>query len=126
LQTSCSSALSDMDRLLLLGTRAHKYGGCSSPPLLPFWVGSGMIPFLSHLYFELLSRQNVQVADFDEVARFLALDGSILAESGKEALAVSASLDGSSSICPRCGGLVSEKRMQAHQQFWCQILDMEE
>jgi len=66
------------------------------------------------------------VADFDEVARFLALDGSILAESGKEALAVSASLDGSSSICPRCGGLVSEKRMQAHQQFWCQILDMEE
>ncbi len=30
--------------------------------------------------------------------------------------------EGASYVCPRCGGVVSVARQQAHQQLWCTAL----
>jgi len=65
------------------------------------------------------ARQEGIRIDDDKIFEQLGLGNSILAERGNEGLAVEASLDGSSGVCPKCQGLVSEKRMEAHILYWC-------
>ncbi|KAL4566248.1 hypothetical protein LXL04_030361 [Taraxacum kok-saghyz] len=44
---------------------------------------------------------------------------SILAESGRKQVMVDAFSDGSSFVCLKCGGLVSNSRKDEHFAFWC-------
>ncbi|XP_051139986.1 uncharacterized protein LOC127257559 [Andrographis paniculata] len=44
---------------------------------------------------------------------------SILAETGRTQIMLDAFSDGSSFICLRCGGLVSNHRRDEHEKFWC-------
>ncbi|XP_078439415.1 uncharacterized protein LOC144709676 [Wolffia australiana] len=43
----------------------------------------------------------------------------ILAESGRREVIVDAFMDGSSFVCSRCGGLVSNLRKDEHLAYWC-------
>ena len=40
-------------------------------------------------------------------------------ESGREGITDAALSDGSSYVCPRCGGVVSRSREQSHNEHWC-------
>lgn len=44
---------------------------------------------------------------------------SILAESGRMQVVLDAVSDGSSFICLKCGGLVSNHRKDEHYAYWC-------
>jgi len=44
---------------------------------------------------------------------------SILAESGRTQVVLDAVSDGSSFICLKCGGLVSNTRRDEHYTYWC-------
>lgn len=44
---------------------------------------------------------------------------SILAETGREQVVLDAFSDGSSFVCLKCGGLVSNHRKEEHFAFWC-------
>lgn len=44
---------------------------------------------------------------------------SILAESGRMQVVLDAVADGSSFICLKCGGLVSNHRKEEHYAYWC-------
>ncbi|GAA0139998.1 hypothetical protein LIER_01429 [Lithospermum erythrorhizon] len=44
---------------------------------------------------------------------------SILAETGREQVVLDAFSDGSSFVCLKCGGLVSNQRKEEHTAFWC-------
>lgn len=44
---------------------------------------------------------------------------SILAESGRMQVVLDAVSDGSSFICLKCGGLVSNHRKDEHYTYWC-------
>lgn len=50
------------------------------------------------------------------------LDGSsILSETGRSQIVLDAFSDGSSFICLKCGGLVSNLRKDEHYAYWCQV-----
>lgn len=44
---------------------------------------------------------------------------SILAETGRKQIMLDAFSDGSSFVCVKCGGLVSNHRRDEHYAFWC-------
>lgn len=44
---------------------------------------------------------------------------SILAETGRKQIVLDAFSDGSSFVCLKCGGLVSNLRKEEHYAFWC-------
>ncbi|CAK9177038.1 unnamed protein product [Ilex paraguariensis] len=44
---------------------------------------------------------------------------SILAETGRQQIVLNAFSDGSSFVCLKCGGLVSNHRKEEHYGFWC-------
>lgn len=44
---------------------------------------------------------------------------SILAETGRKQIVLDAFSDGSSFVCLKCGGLVSNLRKEEHCAFWC-------
>ncbi|XP_020599574.1 uncharacterized protein LOC110038982 [Phalaenopsis equestris] len=46
-------------------------------------------------------------------------DASILAQSGRMQIMLDAFADGSSFICLKCGGLVSNHRRDEHLMYWC-------
>ncbi|XP_021743917.1 uncharacterized protein LOC110709969 [Chenopodium quinoa] len=46
---------------------------------------------------------------------------SILAETGRKQIVLDAFSDGSSFICLKCGGLVSNHRKDEHYAYWCQF-----
>ncbi|GMH04007.1 hypothetical protein Nepgr_005846 [Nepenthes gracilis] len=46
---------------------------------------------------------------------------SILAETGRMQIVLDAFCDGSSFICLKCGGLVSNHRKEEHYAYWCQF-----
>lgn len=46
-------------------------------------------------------------------------DASILARSGRMQIMLDAFSDGSSFICLKCGGLVSNLRKDEHLMYWC-------
>lgn len=50
-------------------------------------------------------------------------ENSIRAENGRRQTVVDAFQDGSSFICLRCGGLISNLRKDAHLQYWCNSND---
>ena len=47
-------------------------------------------------------------------------------ESGREGISQCALDDGSSYVCARCGGVVSQGRRQQHDRYWCQGQGQEE
>jgi len=49
-------------------------------------------------------------------------DMPFLVTQGKEDIIRDAYMDGSSTICPLCKGLISLKRLAAHQTRWCPVL----
>lgn len=71
------------------------------------------------------SQESAVVAPLDSMAIEAGLDihgghgHPILAESGRLQVVEDASADGSSFICPQCGGLVSNLRRVQHLRFWC-------
>lgn len=50
-------------------------------------------------------------------------ENSILAENGRRQLVQDAFEDGSSFICLRCGGVISNLRKDEHLQYWCNTND---
>lgn len=48
-----------------------------------------------------------------------ASDASILARSGRMQIMLDAFADGSSFVCLKCGGLVSNHRKDEHLMYWC-------
>ncbi|XP_028557206.1 uncharacterized protein LOC110103102 isoform X2 [Dendrobium catenatum] len=48
-----------------------------------------------------------------------ASDTSILAQSGRMQIMLDAFADGSSFVCLKCGGLVSNHRKDEHFMYWC-------
>uniref|UniRef100_A0A803N1H3 C2HC zinc finger plants domain-containing protein n=1 Tax=Chenopodium quinoa TaxID=63459 RepID=A0A803N1H3_CHEQI len=74
-----------------------------------------------------LYRSKLQAsAEADQLASLFAectdaCETSILAETGRMQIVLDAFSDGSSFICLKCGGLVSNHRKDEHYAYWCQF-----
>jgi hypothetical protein len=59
-------------------------------------------------------------------AEELRTEDALLAVSGRERVILDAATDGSSTMCPACGALLSRDRWQAHVENWCPALNKDE
>eukprot|EP00899_Mesostigma_viride_P021877 jgi/Mesvir1/29691/Mv00926-RA.1 len=80
--------------------------------------GSGNLPGSSQPQ----QPQNQQPMQEDPPEDWQQLESSILHESGRGEIVVDAAADGSSFVCPRCWGVVSMARQEAHNNLWCPAL----
>lgn len=62
----------------------------------------------------------------DMVQELLRDDSTLLYQQGRQDILRQTMEDGSSVVCRRCNAVVSSKRWQQHQMYWCQQADQEE
>lgn len=69
-----------------------------------------------------LRDQSIAVTKATNAIRMMLEQDSFLSERGQEDILRDAFEDGSSIICQKCGGLVSQSRWEAHSKSWCPSL----
>ena len=66
-----------------------------------------------------LNQNSAAIAAATDALKMMLLQDSFLSERGQEDILRDAFEDGSSIICQKCNGLVSQSRWKAHSLSWC-------